>query len=179
MKSKQKLVVKKERKQREKTGPRPLTQKAIKIIKQIQKTRGLTTEAVLEEARNRKSPLHHLFEWDDSKAAEQWRLQQARMIINQVKVIIGEKEYSQYESVVVHVIDDVGQIQRQRVYKPIEEIMGSKELREQMIANSLRQLRYWEEENQKYQELRPIMNTAQIVRRRLNKIWDKKAKKKR
>lgn len=144
------------------------------VMKNIHKTQGLTTGALLEEARKRTSPLHHLFEWNDSKAAEQWRLQQARIIINQVKVVIDEKEYSQWENVTVHVIDDDGEIQNKRVYKPIEEIMETPALRDQLIANSLRQLRYWEEQNEKYQELRPIISTAQKVRRRLQNRWQRK-----
>lgn len=41
----------------------------------------LTPEQVVEDARDPKSPLHPCFEWDDSKAAHQHRLYQARKLV--------------------------------------------------------------------------------------------------
>jgi hypothetical protein len=46
----------------------------------------LTPQAVLERARNEESPLHACFTWDDTEAAEQWRLTEARRLIIKVKV---------------------------------------------------------------------------------------------
>jgi len=41
---------------------------------------------VLTEARNPDSPLHPMFEWDDQVAAHQYRLDQARALIREVRV---------------------------------------------------------------------------------------------
>jgi hypothetical protein len=41
---------------------------------------------VVEAARNPNSAMHNQFEWDDSEAAEAYRLQQARALIRRVKV---------------------------------------------------------------------------------------------
>ena len=41
----------------------------------------VTPQEVLEKARDENSELHKCFEWDDSVAAEKYRLQQARAII--------------------------------------------------------------------------------------------------
>lgn len=180
MNNKQTLVKKEKKKKGKKTQPvqSVLTKRIISTIENIEKSHELTAETVLEEAERKTSPLHHLFEWNDTIAARNFRLAQARVIINQVKVVIGEKTYSKYENIHVHVIDSQGNIRNKRVYKPIEEIIRSPELREQMIASSLRQLRYWEEENEKYKELKPIIDTAKNVRRRLSERWQQKAKKK-
>jgi hypothetical protein len=48
----------------------------------------VTPDAVLADAQNAKSPLHDQFEWDDTVAARQYRLQQARELIRSVKVEI-------------------------------------------------------------------------------------------
>lgn len=54
---------------------------------------GLTAQSVLEAASPEDSILHVLFEWDDSEAAKQYRLQQARTILNNIEVqIIGDGE---------------------------------------------------------------------------------------
>lgn len=46
----------------------------------------LTPEILLDEARHPEHPLHHRFEWDDSKAAESWRLEQSAQLIRSVRI---------------------------------------------------------------------------------------------
>ena len=46
----------------------------------------LTPDSVLRDAQSPKSPLHDQFEWDDSAAAKQWRLSQARELIRSIRV---------------------------------------------------------------------------------------------
>lgn len=48
----------------------------------------ITPEAVIEAARDEGSPLHQQFEWDDSKAAHGYRLEQARTLIRSVKLLV-------------------------------------------------------------------------------------------
>lgn len=52
---------------------------------------GLHPEVVVSRAENPESPLHHAFEWDDSEAARQYRLDQARLLIRSVRVIHESK----------------------------------------------------------------------------------------
>lgn len=53
---------------------------------------GLDPRAVVDDARRPESPLHPLFDWDDSEAAEKWRLHQARHHIRQVRLVIHETQ---------------------------------------------------------------------------------------
>jgi len=63
----------------------------------------ITPEILVNEAKKRKSPLHNIFEWDDTKAAGNYRLQQARILLNNIQVTVitdGEsKVISNYEVV--------------------------------------------------------------------------------
>lgn len=53
----------------------------------IEETRGkITPQLVIESAKNKKSVLHDYFEWDDSKAAQSWRVRQASSLLNNIKV---------------------------------------------------------------------------------------------
>ena len=54
---------------------------AAKVYKEIG-TDNVTPESVLEKAKDKKSELHKCFDWDDKSAANKYRLQQARQIIN-------------------------------------------------------------------------------------------------
>ena len=53
-----------------------------KMCEELERTVGLTAETMLEANRAESAPLHSEFEWDDEIAAEGYRLQQARHIIN-------------------------------------------------------------------------------------------------
>mgnify|MGYP003421519919 FL=1 len=65
-------------------------------IRALEKRGRLTPETVLDTARNPKSPLHDQFEWDDTAAAHQHRLQQARVLIRSVvvNITVEEKTFS-------------------------------------------------------------------------------------
>jgi len=47
----------------------------------------LTPSAVVEDAKDPDAPTHHCFEWDDNKAAESYRIEQARTLITSVVVM--------------------------------------------------------------------------------------------
>lgn len=48
----------------------------------------LTVDDVLQDARNASSPIHKNFEWNDTIAAEKYRRDQARTLIESVKIRI-------------------------------------------------------------------------------------------
>ena len=54
---------------------------AEKVSKEIESIPNATPSSILEFARNENSELHKCFEWDDTVAAEKYRLQQARNIV--------------------------------------------------------------------------------------------------
>lgn len=51
-----------------------------------------TPERVLLQASNPTNPLHDLFEWDDSKAAQEYRLVQCRVMVNSLRVEIIDNQ---------------------------------------------------------------------------------------
>ena len=57
------------------------------VLKSLADENNLSPESVLETARNENSPLHNLFEWDNVIAAEKYRLNQARQIIQQIVIV--------------------------------------------------------------------------------------------
>ena len=55
-------------------------------IRALERGGRLTPESVVAAARDPQSPLHDRFEWDDTAAANAWRLVQARQLIRSVHV---------------------------------------------------------------------------------------------
>lgn len=61
----------------------------VRELKKINTQNGnLSPATIVQSAKWKSSPLHCLFEWDDSKAAEQFRLQQARNLVNNIQVTV-------------------------------------------------------------------------------------------
>lgn len=64
-----------------------------KRFEELEQTHGAITPAIIvEDARGEESPLHPAFEWDDAKAAEQYRLKQAGTMLRALVVTVEEAE---------------------------------------------------------------------------------------
>ena len=68
------------------------------VCEELDRTVGLTPANLVDASRPKDAPLHSEFEWDDTKAAEKYREEQARMIIVNLAVVI-EKEDEEPETV--------------------------------------------------------------------------------
>ena len=77
-----------------KTGARIKTDAQITgaELERLEAEGNLTAKALVDASRPENAPLHKEFEWDDSKAAESYREQQARHIINSIEIVREEKE---------------------------------------------------------------------------------------
>ena len=63
----------------------PEVAQAIMALSEVHGGR-LTPEQVVTSARDRRSPLHGCFVWDDKKASEAYRLLQARVLVKSVRL---------------------------------------------------------------------------------------------
>ena len=96
---------------------------AVKELDRIKSIYGsLTPENVLDASRLKTAVLHDLFNWDDAKAAEHYRLQQARTILNNIEVkvisdgqpkqiavyeVIRDNSIQEYKSIQTMTISDI------------------------------------------------------------------------
>lgn len=105
-------------------------QKIGEELDNLKNTRGhLTSKVVLEAARDTNSILHRYFEWETSKAARSWNLQQARMLINHiVEVIIVNKQPVEQRSFLSVTDKDIGQ-----VYVTIDVAINNDDYRQQLL----------------------------------------------
>ena len=100
----------------------------------------LTADDVLKEAKTKSSPLHAAFEWSDSKAAQQFRLQQAQYLIRSIEITVVQPKNKPSSNVraFVSVTRD-----KDRSYTSIGHAMSEAELREQVIAQAWKELQDW------------------------------------
>lgn len=151
------------------------TPEVIEEVMDVKTKYGLTAETLLKTARRKSSLLYGFFDWDDSSAGEKWRLQQARGFINEIKIVVEDKELYAFESVTVSVEDEnpkssVKKATTQREYKSIVEIMSKEEYRVQLVQRALAEATYWKERHFELNELQSIFSLID----KTNEEWQNK-----
>lgn len=119
-------------------------QKVGEHLEEIEQRDGtVTKEAFLESARPSDSPMHPLFEWNDKKAAEKWRLQQSNQIINCLLVEVVDESGDEPE---VRTLNAYVNIEKRGNGKAsfinIRSAASNAETRDHVIDNALRDLRW-------------------------------------
>lgn len=133
-------------------------QAVIEVLKRIEKRdQVITPEAVVGEASDLESPIHDLFDWDDSSAAVKYRVHQARILINHVKVELVGKETEGYYNVKVEVGNEIkqGYVSAERVFK-------ESDLHAQIVKGAVQELKYWQTKYDDIQELSGIVNRDRL-----------------
>lgn len=67
-------------------------QVAGEMCSEMEKAGALTAQNLVNANRPEEAPLHEAFEWNDTEAAENWRVHQARHIINSIVLVTEEQE---------------------------------------------------------------------------------------
>lgn len=114
----------------------------------------LTPAVVVEAARDKKSPLHAHFEWDDAKAAVAFRLDQAREIVRLIRV--ADEEEDKPRQAFLSINDGGG-----TAYHRIGDVLNSSALQLRVLAAAERDLSAWE---RRYSALADICELVTVAR---------------
>lgn len=115
------------------------------IIGELIEERGgeLSPRELVEYARKKNSPLHPLFEWDESKAAEAYRVSQASGHLRMVKITVVKDGVTHTPracySVTVNDDDDGAR----RTNASYDRVKGSPDLARQVIARASGEIKAW------------------------------------
>ena len=99
----------------------------------------LKVDDVLAEARDENSILHRHFEWDDSEAAEQYRRQQARTLIQKCRIQLVETSPVEIRAFVSLPTDR----EHGGGYRLTSEIMGNQYLKDEMLRDIRMTIQRW------------------------------------
>ena len=75
---------------------------ADEIMEICEELESATPQQILEKARDSNTELHKCFTWDDTEAAEKWRISEARAVVRNLK-IIEQKPDKQTEPTTIRV----------------------------------------------------------------------------
>lgn len=121
----------------------------------------LTPEEIVRAAKTERSPLHTIFEWDNQRAADRYRIEQARHLVSLIDVIITKPD--QTEGAVrafVSVSGDDG-----RGYVSTVHALSDPQLRQQVIARAWTELEAWRQRHAELIEFGRIFSAIDEARR--------------
>lgn len=104
-----------------------------KEFERIERERGLTAQTIVDESRPADAPLHSAFEWDDAVAGEEWRKQQARVMMGNLLIRIEDKP----EAPVVRAIV---KLQESPTYESINAVLSVEDKRTAYLRQAMKEL---------------------------------------
>jgi uncharacterized protein YcfL len=144
-----------------------------KELHRIQKKHGaLTPPVIVEESRPENAVLHYRFTWDDSEAAHQYRLWQARQIVQVVSFLHPKMDtpVRSFQSVTLEAEDEEGQIHSTHIYVDTKEAFKNPAMRAQILERAHREAADFAVRYKSLVELAEIISV-------IKKVLDKKLSK--
>ena len=112
----------------------------------------LTPENVLDESRDVNSVLHSCFEWDDTIAAEKFRLSQAHHIICNITCTVKPAINDSPREIVTRAFVNVSDETKGK-FIAINTALSQNDTRQRVLKNALAELRMFQNKYQIYAEL--------------------------
>lgn len=112
----------------------------------------LTPENIELSARDKDSPIHECFEWDDTKAAVKYRRQQARVLTVSISVTtVDGSRATNPVNAFVHI---------EKEYKPINVVLSNDSYKTEMLENARKDMEIF---IQKYRNLSELSKVVGVM----------------
>lgn len=131
-------------------------------VERIKKEHGRATPPlVVKWARPKNSPIHKLFEWDDRKAAERWRIDQAGEYLRKIVVTVEEDTGPTQVRLYYSVTDSKGPN-----YRSMDEVTGNKDYLRQVLADARNDLLIFDARYRRFERvLKPLRPVFRAIRK--------------
>jgi len=107
-------------------------QTAGEVCSELRQKGELTAKKLVEISRPEDAPLHKAFDWNDAEAAEKWREQQARLIINHIVIKTEEAKP-------IRAFFNIASIGNN--YEDVVVLLQNKDTREELLKQAKRELK--------------------------------------
>lgn len=127
----------------------------------------VTPKLIVELGKPKSSPIHDIFTWDDKKAAEAHRLNEARHALSCLLVITSTGEDAHTEKALFNIktvqVGDPNQARREYVQR--SDVFSSEYVRLQIKQDALRELRLFREKYSSlgFEEFAPIYEAVENI----------------
>lgn len=114
---------------------------------------------VVDESRNAAAPLHSIFEWNDTAAAEMYRINQAEKLIRAVVVTVPEEGTKSGQPRLVRAYVHT----EESAYHPIGVVVANTDYTKIMLTEALRELAAFRKKYAALTDLTSVFDTIDIV----------------
>lgn len=114
-----------------------------------------TPMEVLEKAKDETTELHKCFEWNDSIAAEKYRLEQAKNII---RMLVYEKETKEQQTVRYY-----AKTETKHVYQPTKQFLVQEDEYQWLLRRALAELEAFKNKYHTLTELESIFDAMETI----------------
>ena len=128
----------------------------------------LTSKRFLDVSRPETASTHSMFEWDDSVAAERYRLQQATVAINSVEVQIVNEATATVTSQAAFVNVVSKAPARTGSFTPIEVALSDENMRNALLGNALNELKAFRRKYNQLSELADVFFEIKKIEQAVN-----------
>lgn len=138
----------------------------IQAISALRRADGTITPAdVVDAARPESSPLHSYFEWDDTAAAEAYRIEQAKGLLRVTVTMLPSAESGKPIRVRAFV-----SLSNEEGYRPIVDVMSNADRRRQLLEDVLAEMRSFQQKYRHISEVAGVINAMARAERRLTPV---------
>lgn len=133
-----------------------LATQELQALHAASKNHMLTPQAVVEQARDESSALHNYFEWDDTVAAEEFRIEQARRIIRVAVTVLTcpdgvDRKVRAFVSLKPDQADGKG-------YRAMGKVLSNAKMRKQLLDSAYADLERFQKRYADLQELASVFD---------------------
>lgn len=129
----------------------------------------LTPDEVLKRAKSKDSPLHDLFEWNDSEAARKYRLNQARDLISSFDISIT---VNRVEVNVQQFVRDPNKSTEDQGYVPVTSIRSDSDEAREFIGRELSIAKTFVDKTERFAALLGLTKDIRSLSNRLSELSD-------
>lgn len=137
------------------------------IFDEIEKAKidgNINQQALVDNAKPKNAPLHAEFEWNNPKAANAWRIAQARKLIQCLEVIHKEGPPTRaFESITVTEVGKNAKPGEVKVFRRIDDIMADPVARDDLLAQAIKDAASWRRRYAGLQELAQVFAAIDAV----------------
>jgi len=133
-------------------------------IASIAEREGMCTPArLVQEAGGGARDLHRLFTWDDAEAAQRWRVQEARNVINAIVVRV-ERNGQETEAPAFVSVGRIAETQdRGAGYRPVQVVVQDPEFRAEALQEAIKDLNAIRRRYEAIKELSPVWDLVDRI----------------
>jgi hypothetical protein len=126
----------------------------------------LVPAIVIDRARSPRSPLHAVFQWDDTKAAAEFRLWQARELIQRTFRVISINGRGMKVRVFVSLKPD--RYCAGGGYREMTFVLANRDMRCQLLKDAIEEMKLFSEKYASLRELARVFQAIRSVRKQLH-----------